>query len=245
MDVRLRTVVEVPVYEKVIQYIDEHSDSPLPVRQEVVPGEFLEGKPRSRNEHAVPGPLAHAEILVNGTRAVTDARGRYVDAAGRILALFDPPGIKQATVTVAAPPRRSALLRITRRALLDALGVDERIGPAGPHRRLRFRVECPKKAAPGSDFEIAVTAENLEKSPVWAVQARSFSRHGWLGGRNFYFGRIAAESRRRFRRRIHVPAAAEPGVYYAAIGFWDWLGPLPERAVPLAVRIAAPAGRER
>ena len=237
MDLRLRTLREVPIHEKVIQYIDESSEDRRPVRQEIVPGVFIEGAPRIRNEHTVVGPLAETSFLINGSPAQTNANGVYEDDAGQILALFDPPKVKEATVTIEVKGRGTALLRFSRTQLLDALGVDTRIGPAGRNDRLRFQVECPKTVAAGGGFEMTVTVMNRDKTAAWAVEARSFSRHSWMDGRNFYFGRLGPGARRVFHRRFRVPRDAAPGLYYAAVGFWDWLGPARGKSVPLAITV--------
>jgi len=243
-DLRLLTIREVPVHEKMLEYRIGDSTDRSAVRHEVVPDEFIEGPEQIRNERRVAGPLAGRDLTLNGRPIRTGADGVFVDEAGYILSLFDVPFRRDVLLTFHCAGRADVALRVTRAALLASLGIDPTVGKAGPRGALRFRVELPQSIATGGVMVVRVTAENREATPVWGVEGRLFSRVPWLGGKSFYFGRIDPGSSRVFERRIHVPSAVPAGTYYALLAFMDWLGPNTGRNVPITLRVL-PAGADR
>ncbi len=236
-DLRLLTIREVPVHEKMLEYKIDDSGDRSALRHEVVPDEFIEGPEQVRNETRVAGPLAGQALTLNGRPIRTGADGVFVDETGYVLSLFDTPFRRDVVLTFHCEGRTDVALRVTRAELLASLGVDPAVGKAGPRGALRFRVEFPESVRAGALMVVRVTAVNRESTPVWRVEGRLFSRVPWLGGKSFYFGRIDPGSNRVFERRIQVPPTAPAGTYYALLAFMDWLGPNTVRNVPVALRV--------
>jgi len=240
-DVRVRTIREVPVHEKILQYVSDEDATKRPVRVEVVPDEFIEGPETVRTETVEVGPLAQGTVELNGEPVRTDADGVYVDDAERILSLFDVPGRKRATLVFTAKGWGAATVEVRRDELLASLGVDSSLtGAAGSNDGLVRTASIPGYVVPGQVVDVRIEFRNGGKTPVWGLEGRIFSRHAWLDGRKFYFGKVGAGGVRWFRRRLRVPKDASPGTYYAVIGFWDWLGPIPEKRVPVRIVVEGP-----
>jgi hypothetical protein len=73
---------------------------------------------------------------------------------------------------------------------------------------------------------------------VSALIGRTFSRHEWLNGRNFYFGNIPAGEARSFKRWFTAPDSSRLATVYAAVGFWNILGPVEGAALPVQLSFA-------
>lgn len=242
-DLRLLTIHEVPVHEKMLEYKIDESGDRSGLHHEVVPDEFIEGPEEVRNETKTVGPLTRCALTLDGQAIRTGPDGVYVDDQEYLLSLFDVPFRKEVRLVLHCAGRNDVALRITRQELLASLGVDSSQGRAGPRKKLRFQVEVPSTLRAGETGTVRVKAENHESTPVWGVDVRLFSATPWLGGKSFYFGRIDPGGVRVFERRLRAPGDAQPGIYYALLAFMDWLGPNKDKNVPIALRVL-PAAKQ-
>lgn len=92
-------------------------------------------------------------------------------------------------------------------------------------------------AVPGERIAIDVTASNAGPQAVSNLIAGCFSRHAWLNGKLFYFGKLGPGQSVTFTRVINVPADAPNQPCHLAIAFWDILGPYPDQQQSLCLDI--------
>jgi len=252
---------EARVYEVVVE--DRVTDAETGrdgITYRALPGEEIRGETTTRETARDLGAFADAPFVVNGIAVQTDAAGLYVDTAQALLVPFDDLSVNALDVTVRHQELGTVSFRVTRYLtlrwqekrpderlrlvqtdLLVALGADfEPLTPAG-HEGLRVSVSMPESVVCGQECVVRVEARNDGKRPVACLVARIFGRHAWLSGTTFYLGNIPAGTHRNFERVIHIPNGADLGPVFAAVGFWDILGPIREAVQPLSGTVVAGA----
>ncbi|MBN2451572.1 MAG: hypothetical protein JXR77_14375 [Lentisphaeria bacterium] len=252
---------EVSIYEVVEEEVtgtEERNRNAMVSR--VVPDEEMRGEPVVREVDRDVGPLAGESFLLRGQVVTTDGNGLYADVNQDLLRPFDDLALHTWETTVRHAELGEATLALTRYLtrrwtaeppdarilagqsdLLLALGcVYEPRSPAG-NSGLRVEVTCPRVVTAGGSIVVRATATNGGKDTVSCLTGRLFSRHPWLAGITLYFGNVQAGERRVFERRVVVPEDVRPGSVYAALGFWDILGPVMEARRPLYLMVEAQA----
>lgn len=249
----LLTHHEVRLYETVLEIKpSEEETDPTKIEYRVVPDEVIEGEKSSRRESVDAGPLANEPVTVDGNRHVTDADGIAVDADQYLLGLFDDLSVRDVTVRVAHAKLGEVGLTLTRdvvrraedtddieRArlaqtdILLAMGLDFCQLKRSSHDDLQPGITIPESPRAGDPFVLELTVSNRGTQPVCGLIGRTFSRHEWLNGRNFYFGNIAAGETRSFERRFVVPETVSLPTVFGAVGFWSILGAVDGAALPV------------
>ncbi len=263
LTLRRRTVLthhEVKVFEALREVRKEEPKDagPIPhasLSYEVIPGETIEGEETLRTEEIDKGPLANAEITVQGVAGKTDAEGLYIDGEQHLLNLFDDMKTRSLTIKVTHGELGEQLMNITRELIIPidsqivatqehttdiikSLGLDFVQQKAPSHDGLILSVRVPEKIHPGERISIMVTVENQGSKLASNLLARSFSREAWLNGRLFYFGTVQPNSKQSFTRIFRVPEQLPNNACFATIASWDVLGPLPKQQQHFGLMVA-------
>lgn len=230
---------EVPVYQKVLELKAPDETDREKVQHRVVEGESIRGAPTVRNDKTDLGPWANEAFLLNGVPAKSNAAGVVADANEQILSLFDDLSRPKATVTLAHARVGPVLLEVSREDLLKSLAVrmSDQSAPRSAREGLRLKVESPARVTPGKSFVMTLQVQNTSATPAVKVTCRTVSRHAWLDGKTFYFGDLEGGATRSFSRTFSVPADYRKGQVFGAMGVWDLLGGVPEKALPLTMTV--------
>jgi len=235
----LANYYEVPVYQKVLELKAPDETDREKIRHRAVEGESIRGDPAVRNDKTDLGPWPNEEFRLNGVPVRSDAGGMVVDADEQILALFDDLSRPKVTVTLSQARIGDVLLEVSREDLLKSLGIQlsDTSAPKGAREGLRLKVDGPARVSPGKTFVLTLQLQNTSATPAAKVMCRTVSRHAWLDGKTFYFGDLGASATRSFSRTFTVPADCRKGQVFGAMGVWDLLGGIPDKALPLTLTV--------
>jgi hypothetical protein len=230
---------EVPVYQKVLELKAPDETNREKVQHRVAEGEVIRGDPTTRNEKTDLGPWANEPFLLNGVPVKSDATGSIVDADELLLGPFDDLARTRLTLTLAHARVGQVRLDVERDELLRSLGLRLSDLPTSRSSRdeLRLKIDAPARLAPGKPLVLKLHVQNASAMPAVKVTCRTVSRHAWLDGRTFYFGDLNGGATRSFARTVVVPADGRKGPVFGAIGVWDLLGAVPDKAVPLTFTV--------
>ncbi len=245
---RLSTVnkQETVYHEKVMEYPSGGDTDSSKIRKVTVPGEYIAvlSDPTSQVERE--GPLANAEVRVNGTPVVLNAQGAFVDRQGLILALFDQKDMGEktdVTVDIQYAPVGAKRLTVTRRQFLDVLGIPWDCEGAAANDGLAASVTLtPEQPKPGDGVTIRLTVTNRGRKPAAKVVGRTFSRQPWLNGCNFYIGTVPPKASRSFSRLLRVPAASHETAF-GVLSLWDLNvgeGPAQDQRLEVPLQVGQP-----
>ncbi|MEA2011735.1 MAG: hypothetical protein U9O87_01420, partial [Verrucomicrobiota bacterium] len=218
------------------------------LKKEILKGEFLEDPSEKVSEILSKGVLKNQKIkifCVGEDKAKskfiflqTDENGFLIDKTGEIIKHFDDFLNNSVTLTFFHEEYGKQKFKITRNDFLEASGADI------DTKRMSYRGEMQiiatssqKKIAPGSQIELAVEIVNNSQKYMSSLLVRSFSRHSWLNGKNFYIGGLNPGERHKCTRSIYVPRIMSEGNVFLELGIADLLGPLPEEKQKLRFTI--------
>lgn len=234
----LVTVHEQPVYETVQEFKAENETDRTRIRRELVPGKLIEGAVEQRHEKRAAGPLADADVTVNGQPFRTGPDGLLTDNQELILRLLDAPKSTEVTLTVVHAKRGQAIVRLARADVLQALGVNvDNRRPAGQDGLQVTLTWEPREPRAGDGLRGTVQVRNAGPKFVACVETRTVSRLAWLDGRSFYIGGLEPGQARSFSRAFAVPAGQAPGECFGILGVWDLLGAVSDRNVPISLAV--------
>jgi len=243
-------------YEKYIEYKIPGETDPSKNRKELLPGEYIPVPGEEKTESRVLGPLAAATLDIAGTSVTTDAGGVVCDTGEMILGQFDRQKLAdnaEVTLRISHAELGEKRLTITRKKLLEALGIPQDVQGATSDEGLRAQVRLdPVAPHAGDRVRVTLLVENQGLKPMAKVIGRTFSRHAWLNGRNFYLGTVLPQSKRAFVRTVSVPATlpASDAAVFATLGIWnlntgDQLAAERPVAVPFTIPISVASPVQR
>jgi len=236
---RTSTIHERPIHQKVKVYRVEGDMTPGKEYYEPVPGEIIVGRDTSRVERSSLGDLSNEPITVDGVECRSDREGMWIDRDHSLLSRFDDMSVTEVAFELRHKRMGGETIRLTRIELLQLIGGVSNSARDVGRDGLQVKVDLPDQVKPGETFDVLVRAENRGPKYTNNLTGRTFSRHAWLDGRNFYLGDLEAGQSRQFLRRFTVPEDCAPGKVYVALGMSDTLGVVEEMQARLALRVVA------
>lgn len=256
-EISQRIVHQANIYQTVIEVPAPQDINPSGVEYRVVPGELIQGETFAVRESEIVGPIAGETFLVNGVEMTTNETGVATDSRQVLLRPFDDLTVTELTLRARHERFGTAQFNVSRHVmkrypadtgppenlsqtdLLASMGIDFLPRRGSGREGVAMRVHIPETVRAGEVLEIALTVENQGDTATSSLLGRLFSRHEWLHGRLFYVGSVAPGESLTFARRIPVPAEARDGTAFAALGFWDLLGTIPDKGMVLRTAIEA------
>jgi len=231
------TITERPIYEKRLRYQAEGEQDFQKIRYELVPNEFIKGKPVVRRELKKLGCLKNCTFTINEQQVETDDNGIYYPNFELLLNYFDTMKNQNIIYHIKHPKYGQYNIAIKKSKLLNSLEIKE-LKYNTPQDGLQFIVDAPKKIAAGKQFTLKIKAKNTALSLANTITAKTVSRHQWLNNKTFYYKTFNKGESQTFSRKIKIPKNTPEGIYFFSIGFRTPAGPMPKSRIDLVLQIS-------